>query len=147
MLSCRASLWLAVDRPELVSRLVLAASSSETPPDSPMTDRMGQWIHLGERGEWGELFALQGEQLKAGGPESDAPSAGSFAAAAALQPRPSTPERSACSRAPTTTRRRSTGPRSTASCSRETRCRSAVSASVRCRSSSIGTLTSGSGIA
>jgi pimeloyl-ACP methyl ester carboxylesterase len=89
----RISLWLAVDYPELVSRLVLAASASETPPGSPMVARMREWIDLGERDEWGELFARQAQQLKAGGPESDAPAAASFAAAAALQPRPSTPER------------------------------------------------------
>jgi pimeloyl-ACP methyl ester carboxylesterase len=89
----RISLWLAIDYPELVSRLVLAASAAETPPDSPMAGRMREWIELGEREEWGELFARQAQQLKPGGPESDAPAAGSFAAAAALQPRPGTPER------------------------------------------------------
>jgi pimeloyl-ACP methyl ester carboxylesterase len=89
----RISLWLTVDYPELVSRLVLAASASETPPDSPMAGRMREWIELAERDEWGELFGRQAQQLKPGGPESDAPAAGSFAAAAALQPRPSTPER------------------------------------------------------
>lgn len=89
----RISLWLTVDYPELVSRLVLAASASETPPDSPMAGRMREWIELGERDEWGTLFGLQAEQLKAGGPGSKAPAAGSFAAVAALQPRPSTPER------------------------------------------------------
>jgi pimeloyl-ACP methyl ester carboxylesterase len=89
----RISLWLAVDYPMLVERLVLAASASETPPDSPMTKRMQEWIALGEREAWGELFARQADQLKPGGPGSDAPAAGSFAAAAALQPRPSTPER------------------------------------------------------
>jgi pimeloyl-ACP methyl ester carboxylesterase len=89
----RISLWLTVDYPELVSRLVLAASASETPTDSPMAERMREWIELGEREEWGELFSRQAQQLKPGGPESDAPEAGSFAAAAALSPRPSTPER------------------------------------------------------
>jgi pimeloyl-ACP methyl ester carboxylesterase len=54
---------------------------------------MGEWISLAERGEWGELFALQAEQLKPGGPESDAPPAAAFAAVASLQPRPATPER------------------------------------------------------
>jgi pimeloyl-ACP methyl ester carboxylesterase len=89
----RISMWLTVERPELVRRLVLAASASETPADSPMTARMGEWISLAERGEWGELFALQAEQLKPGGPESDAPPAAAFAAVASLQPRPATPER------------------------------------------------------
>jgi pimeloyl-ACP methyl ester carboxylesterase len=89
----RISLWLTVDRPELVSRLVLAASASETRPDSAMTGRMQEWIDLGERRDWGTLFSLQAEQLKPGGMGSDAPAAGSFAAAAALQPRPGTPER------------------------------------------------------
>jgi pimeloyl-ACP methyl ester carboxylesterase len=89
----RISLWLTVDYPELVSRLVLAASASETQPDSAMRGRMQGWLELGERGAWGELFARQAEQLKAGGPDSETPAAGSFAAAAALQPRPGTPER------------------------------------------------------
>jgi pimeloyl-ACP methyl ester carboxylesterase len=89
----RISMWLTVERPELVRRLVLAASSSETPPDSPMATRIAEWIALAEQGAWGELFALQAAQLKPGGPESDAPPAASFAAVASLQPRPSTPER------------------------------------------------------
>jgi pimeloyl-ACP methyl ester carboxylesterase len=89
----RISMWLSVERPELVSRLILAASASETPPDSPMTGRMGEWISLAERGAWAELFAVQSEQLKPGGPESDAPPAASFAAVSSLQPRPATPER------------------------------------------------------
>lgn len=89
----RISMWLSVDRPELVRRLVLAASSSETPPDSPMAARMAEWIALAERGAWGELFAVQAAQLKPGGPESDSPPAAAFAAVARLQPRPSTPER------------------------------------------------------
>ncbi|MEX0888734.1 MAG: alpha/beta hydrolase [Chloroflexota bacterium] len=89
----RISMWLCVERPELVRRLVLAASSSETPPDSPMATRIAEWIALAEQGAWGELFALQAAQLKPGGPESDAPPAASFAAVASLQPRPSTPER------------------------------------------------------
>ncbi|MGH2463684.1 MAG: alpha/beta fold hydrolase [Candidatus Limnocylindria bacterium] len=89
----RISMWLTIDRPELVRRLLLAASASETPPDSPMTVRMAQWIALAEQGAWSELFALQAAQLKPGGPESDAPPAAAFAAVASLQPRPSTPER------------------------------------------------------
>lgn len=89
----RISMWLSVERPELVRRLILAASASETPPDSPMTSRMREWITLAERGAWAELFALQSVQLKPGGPTSDAPPAASFAALASLQPRPATPER------------------------------------------------------
>jgi pimeloyl-ACP methyl ester carboxylesterase len=89
----RISMWLTVDRPELVSRLVLAASASETLLESHMTVRIQEWIDLGELGEWGELFALQAEQLKAGGPGSHEPVAEAFAAAATLHPRPGTPER------------------------------------------------------
>lgn len=89
----RISMWLSVERPDLVNRLILAASASETPLDSPMTARMREWITLAERGAWAELFAVQSEQLKPGGPESDAPPAGAFAAVASLQPRPATPER------------------------------------------------------
>jgi pimeloyl-ACP methyl ester carboxylesterase len=89
----RISMWLTVERPDLVRRLVLAASASETPLDSPLTARMGEWIALAEQGVWGELFARQAAQLKPGGEDSDAPPAPSFAAVASLHPRPSTPER------------------------------------------------------
>jgi pimeloyl-ACP methyl ester carboxylesterase len=89
----RISMWLTVDWPDLVRRLILAASASETPPDSPMTVRMSEWIALAEQSAWGELFARQAAQLKPGGEDSDAPPASSFAAVASLQPRPSTPER------------------------------------------------------
>ena len=85
----RISLWLTVDHPELVERLVLAAVASETPPDSSMAERMGRWITLAERGEWGTFFGMMAQQMKAGG-EAEAES---FAAAARLQPRPATPER------------------------------------------------------
>jgi pimeloyl-ACP methyl ester carboxylesterase len=85
----RIGLWLTVDHPELVERLVLAAAASETPPHSPMAERMGRWISLAEAAEWGTFFALMAQQMKAG-TETEA---GSFAAAARLQPRPATPER------------------------------------------------------
>jgi pimeloyl-ACP methyl ester carboxylesterase len=85
----RIGLWLTVDHPQLVERLVLAAVASETPPGSPMAQRMGRWMNLAEAGEWGTFFALMAQQMKAGGEEE----AGSFAAAARLQPRPATPER------------------------------------------------------
>lgn len=85
----RIGLWLAVDHPELVDRLVLAAVASETPPDSPMAERMGQWIELGEAGDWGTFFATMAHLMKAAN-ESES---GSFGAAARLQPRPATPER------------------------------------------------------
>ena len=85
----RISLWLTVDHPELVSRLVLASVASETPPDSPMTERMSQWIDLAEKGAWGEFFARMAVQMKpAGSVNADA-----FAVAAQLQPKPATPER------------------------------------------------------
>jgi pimeloyl-ACP methyl ester carboxylesterase len=85
----RIGLWLAVDHPDLVDRLVLAAVASETPPESPMAERMGRWIALGETGDWGTFFALMAQQMKA----ASETEAGSFAAAARLQPRPATPER------------------------------------------------------
>jgi pimeloyl-ACP methyl ester carboxylesterase len=85
----RIGLWLTVDHPELVERLVLAAVASETPADSPMAGRMGRWIELGQAGEWGTFFANMAQLMKAA---SEAES-GSFAAAARLQPRPATPER------------------------------------------------------
>ncbi|HEX7173222.1 MAG TPA: alpha/beta hydrolase [Candidatus Limnocylindria bacterium] len=85
----RISLWLTVDHPELVDRLVLASVASETPPDSPMAERMGRWIRLAETGEWGAFFAAMAQQMKA----ASEVEAGSFAVAARLQPRPATPER------------------------------------------------------
>jgi pimeloyl-ACP methyl ester carboxylesterase len=85
----RISLWLTVDHPDLVDRLVLASVASETPPDSPMAARMAGWEQLAEDGEWGAFFAAMAQQMKA----ASEGEAGSFAAAARLQPRPATPER------------------------------------------------------
>lgn len=85
----RISMWLSVDQPELVDRLVLAAVASETRPDSPMAARMLRWIELGQAGDWGTFFGDMAHLMKAGGEEA----APSFDAAARLQPRPSTPER------------------------------------------------------
>jgi pimeloyl-ACP methyl ester carboxylesterase len=85
----RIGLWLTVDHPELVERLVLAAVASETPRDSPLAERMGRWIALGEAGDWGTFFANMAQLVKAASEEES----GSFAAAARLQPRPATPER------------------------------------------------------
>ena len=85
----RIGLWLTVDHPELVERLVLAAVASETPANSPMAERMGRWIALGEAGDWGTFFASMAQLMKAATEEES----GSFAAAARLQPRPATPER------------------------------------------------------
>jgi pimeloyl-ACP methyl ester carboxylesterase len=85
----RIGLWLTVDHPDLVDRLVLASVASETPPDSPMAARMARWIELAENGEWGTFFAAMAQQMKA----ASEVEAGSFATAARLQPRPATPER------------------------------------------------------
>ena len=85
----RISLWLTVDHPDLVERLVLAAVSSETPPDSPMAERMRRWITLAEAGDWGTFFATMAQQMKA----ATETESGAFGAAARLQPRPATPER------------------------------------------------------
>ena len=85
----RIALWLTVDRPELVSRLVLSSVASETRPDSPMAERLGAWIELAEAGDWGAFFARMATAMKA----ARETEAGSFATAARLQPRPATPER------------------------------------------------------
>jgi len=85
----RISLWLTVDHPDLVERLVLAAVSSETPVDSPMAERMRRWITLAEAGDWGTFFAAMAQQMKA----ATETESGAFGAAARLQPRPATPER------------------------------------------------------
>jgi len=85
----RISLWLTVDHPDLVDRLVLAAVASETPVGSPMAERMLRWLELGEAGDWGTFFANMAQLMKA----AKETEAGSFAAAARLQPRPATPER------------------------------------------------------
>jgi pimeloyl-ACP methyl ester carboxylesterase len=85
----RIGLWLTVDHPDLVERLVLASVAAETPPDSPMAARMAGWIELAEAGDWGTFFARMAQQMKAAS-ESES---GSFAAASRLQPRPATPER------------------------------------------------------
>ena len=85
----RISMWLTVDHPELVDRLVLAAVASETPEGSPMAARMHRWIELGEAGDWGRFFSSMAYLMKA----ASEGEAGTFAAAARLQPRPATPER------------------------------------------------------
>ena len=85
----RIGLWLTVDHPDLVERLVLAAVASETPATSRMAERMGRWIALGEAGDWGTFFASMAQLMKAATEDES----GSFAAAARLQPRPATPER------------------------------------------------------
>jgi pimeloyl-ACP methyl ester carboxylesterase len=85
----RISLWLTVDHPELVSRLILSSVASETSPDSAMTGRMAQWLDLAERGQWSEFFARMAVQLKPAG----SPRTGDGPLPAGLQPRPATPER------------------------------------------------------
>ena len=85
----RISLWLTVDHPALVDRLVLASVAAETPPESPMATRMAGWVELAESGAWGEFFAAMAQQMKA----ASEVEAGAFGAAARLQPRPATPER------------------------------------------------------
>ena len=84
----RISLWLTVDHPDLVARLVLSSVASETPADSPMTERMAQWLDLAERGQWADFFAQLAMQIKPGGGVAAA-----LPVSAGFQPRPSTPER------------------------------------------------------
>src|SRR3990170_3742911 len=85
----RISLWLTVDHPDLVSRLVLVSVASETPVASAMTGRMAQWLELAERGEWADFFAPLALQLKpAGSVHAEA-----FPVQPRFQPHPSTPER------------------------------------------------------
>ena len=85
----RISLWLTLDHPDLVARLVLSSVASETLPSSPMTDRMAGWLDLAERGQWADFFAQLAFQLRpAGSVQAEAaPVTGGF------QPHPSTPER------------------------------------------------------
>jgi pimeloyl-ACP methyl ester carboxylesterase len=85
----RVSLWLTVDHPDLVDRLVLASVASETPPDSPMAERMHRWLEVAEAGDWGTFFSKMAKSMQPG----PAAETGSFAAAARLQPKPATPER------------------------------------------------------
>jgi len=85
----RISLWLTVDHPQLVARLVLSSVASETPPSSAMAARIGQWVETAERDDWAMFFSHMATVMRpaTGG---EAPS---FEAAARLQPRPATPER------------------------------------------------------
>jgi pimeloyl-ACP methyl ester carboxylesterase len=85
----RISLWLTVDHPQLVARLVLSSVASETPPSSAMAARIGQWVEMAERDDWAMFFSHMATVMRpaTGG---EAPS---FEAAARLQPRPATPER------------------------------------------------------
>jgi pimeloyl-ACP methyl ester carboxylesterase len=85
----RISLWLTVDHPDLVARLVLSSAAAETPAHSPMTERMAQWLTLAEQGQWADFFAHLALQLKpAGSVRSEA-----FTVDPGFQPRPTTPER------------------------------------------------------
>lgn len=86
----RISLWLTVDHPDLVERLVLAAVASETPPDSPMASRLGSWVEMAEAGRWGEFFTRMAQVMR---PGEGGGGADAFETAARLQPRPATPER------------------------------------------------------
>jgi len=88
----RISLWLTVEHPELVARLVLSSVASETPADSPMATRMARWIELAEAQDWGRLFTGFAAQMQPAGNTGD-DGEDAFAAAARLQPRPATPER------------------------------------------------------
>jgi len=85
----RIALWLTVDHPELISRLVLSSVASETSPESAMTGRMAQWLDLAERGAWAEFFARLALQLKPAGSVH----AETFEVTPRFQPHPSTPER------------------------------------------------------
>jgi 2-hydroxy-6-oxonona-2,4-dienedioate hydrolase len=85
----RISLWLTVEHPDLVSRLVLSSVASETPLDSPMRPRMAQWLDLAEQGKWADFFAHMALQLKpAGSVHAEA-----FPTSPRFQPTPSTPKR------------------------------------------------------
>jgi pimeloyl-ACP methyl ester carboxylesterase len=85
----RISLWLTVDHPDLVARLVLSSVAAETTADSVMTWRMAEWLALAEQGLWAEFFAHLALQLKpAGSVHAEA-----FRVDPGFQPRPTTPER------------------------------------------------------
>ena len=85
----RIALWLTVDHPDLVARLVLSSVAAETPAESAMTGRMAQWLELAERGAWADFFAHLALQLKpAGNVHAEA-----FEVTPNFQPHPSTPER------------------------------------------------------
>jgi len=85
----RIALWLTLDHPDLVARLVLSSVASQTTPDSPMTWRMAEWLALAEQGKWADFFAHLALQLKpAGSVHAEA-----FPVAPGFQPHPSTPER------------------------------------------------------
>ena len=70
-------------------RINLASVASETPPESPMAERMRRWLEVAEAGDWGTFFSKMAKSMQPG----PAQETGSFAAAARLQPKPATPER------------------------------------------------------
>jgi pimeloyl-ACP methyl ester carboxylesterase len=86
----RISLWLTVDHPDLVTRLVLAAAASETPSPSRMQERLGSWVEMAEGGRWGEFFARMAQVMR---PAEGEGGAEAFETAARFQPKPATPER------------------------------------------------------
>ena len=82
----RIALWLAVERPDLVERLVLVSVASETP--AGMAGALGRWLELAEAGRWGEFFADAAAALRPSGEPAPAAPTG-----AAMVPAPATPER------------------------------------------------------
>lgn len=85
----RISLWLTIDYPALVARLVLSSVASETTADSVMTWRMAEWLAMAEQGQWADFFAHLALQLKpAGSVHAEA-----FPVQPRFQPHPSTPKR------------------------------------------------------
>lgn len=83
----RIALWLAAERPDLVSRLVLASVASETPP--PMAAALGRWIEIAAAERWGDLFSHLAMVVR---PEGSL-HATAVAVAARATPQPATPER------------------------------------------------------
>ena len=63
----RISLWLTVDHPELVARLVLASVASETPAGLTDGRAHGPWIaHGRRRDDWGMFFGNMAVRHEAG---------------------------------------------------------------------------------
>ncbi len=83
----RISLWLTVERPDLVERLVLVSVASETP--SAMKGALGRWLAYAAAERWAEFFADSGAALRPAseGARPRPPAPGR------LVPVPATPER------------------------------------------------------
>lgn len=83
----RITLWLAVERPDLLERMVLVSVASETP--TGMAGALGRWLRFAEAGRWADFFADAAVALRPAGDSS----ARALGGRGPMVSTPATPER------------------------------------------------------